>query len=199
MSATHQRANVDGSARWTQLVGRICQGDKNALSELYDASSAQVFGLIVRIISDRATAEEIALDIYVHVWKSADSFDPDRGSAAAWLFLMARSRAIDYLRSKAGQARNRERELPEDYRQVSDGAPDPEAAAEAGSRRAVIVQAMADLEPEKRQAIELAFFGGLSHSEISDHLDLPIGTIKTRIRTGMQKLRKTLAPLGGGL
>jgi len=180
-------------------VERIRGGDKNALSELYDASSAQIFGLIVRIIGDRATAEEIALDTYVQVWKTASSYDPERGSAAAWLFLMARSRAIDYLRSKAGQARGREQSLPEDYRQVSDETPDPEQAAQAGSRRAVIVRALDALEPEKRQAIELAFFGGLSHSEISDRLDLPIGTVKTRIRSGMQRLRQALEPLSGGL
>ncbi len=199
MAVTDQKTNSEVSARWDRLVERIRHGDKDALSELYDASSAQVFGLIVRIVSDRATAEEIALDIYVQVWKAAASFDPQRGSAAAWLFLMARSRAIDYLRSKMGQARDREQALPEEYRQVRDDAPDPEQAAGAGSRRAVIVKALAELEPEKRQAIELAFFGGLSHGEISDRLDLPIGTVKTRIRSGMQKLRKALQPLGGRL
>lgn len=199
MTLPQQRVSGDRSSNWAELVERVSQGDKNALSELYDSSSAQVFGLIVRIVGDRAIAEEIALDIYVQVWKAAASFDPERGSAAAWLFLMARSRAIDYLRSKAGQARGREQALPEDYRQVRDKSADPAAAAEAGSRRAVIVGALADLEPEKRQAIELAFFGGLSHSEISDELDLPIGTVKTRIRSGMQKLRKTLQPLGGQL
>lgn len=199
MAVTDRETTREGATRWDRLVARVRQGDKDALSELYDQSSAQVFGLIVRIVGDSATAEEIALDIYVQVWKAAASFDPERGSAAAWLFLMARSRAIDYLRSKAGQTRSRERELPEEYRQVRDEAPDPEESAGAGSRRAVIVKALGELEPEKRQAIELAFFGGLSHSEISDRLELPIGTVKTRIRSGMQKLRKTLEPLGGRL
>lgn len=199
MSEPGQKLSQDRSARWTQLVERIRDGDKDALSELYDGSSAQVFGLIVRIVGDRATAEEIALDIYVQVWKSAASYDPQRGSAAAWLFLMARSRAIDYLRSKAGQARGREQELPDEYRQVRDGSLDPSEAAEAGSRRAVIVQALDQLDPDKRRAIELAFFDGLTHSEISDQLNLPVGTVKTRIRTGMQRLRTALQPLGGQL
>lgn len=199
MAVTEQKSVGDEAARWTKLVGRIRRGDKNALSELYDSSSAQVFGLIVRIVSDRAAAEEIALDVYVQVWKRATAFDSDRGSAAAWLFLIARSRAIDYLRSRTGQARGREQALPEEYRQISDQSPDPEAAAEAGSRRAVIVAAMDELDTEKRQAVELAFFGGLSHSEIAEQLRLPIGTVKTRIRSGLQKLRQALKPLGDAL
>ena len=156
--------------------GPDSSGDKDALSALYDASSGQVFGLILRIVGDRAVAEEIALDVYVQVWRGAASYDPARGSATAWLLLLARSRAIDYLRSKAGQTRGREQALPEEYRQVADRSPNPEAAAEADSRRTLIDGALGGLDPDKRQAIELAFFGGLSHSEISDHLGLPIGT-----------------------
>lgn len=187
------------STRWALLAARIRTGDKDALSELYDASSGQVFGLVSRIVGDRAVAEEIALDVYLQVWRGSSVHDPERGSATAWLLLLARSRAIDYLRSKAGHARGREQALPEEYRQVADRSPDPEVAAQAGSRRSIIEGALGRLDADKRRAIELAFFGGLSHSEISERLGLPIGTVKTRIRTGMQQLRTVLEPLGGAL
>lgn len=151
----------------------------------------------MRIVGDRAAAEEVALDVYMQVWRGASSFDPERGSATAWLLLLARSRAIHWLRSKAGQSRRREQGPANEHREIADGSPDPEAAVEADDRRAVIVAALGGLDSEKREAIELACFGGLSHGEISERLGLPPGAVQARLRAGIRQLRAALEPWGG--
>jgi len=180
-------------------MARIRRADEAALAELYDETSGQVFGLIVRIIGDRAAAEEVALDIYTQVWTQAGKFDASRGSLWSWLMLLARSRSIDFLRSRTRRAQDREQELNPVVHDLSDAAPDPEAQLLGSVRRRTVLAAMAQLEPAKRSAIELAYFGGLSHTEIAERLGDPLGTVKSRIRSGLMQLREALGPHGGTL
>jgi RNA polymerase sigma-70 factor (ECF subfamily) len=179
-----------------RLAGRLASQDPDALRELYDQTSRLVFGLILRIVGDRAAAEEIALDVYLQVWRRAGSYDPERASFLSWLTLLARSRALDYLRSKQGRARAKEQEL-DPLAHASGGSPEPDAAAWAADRRKAVLCALSTLDQPRRAAIEMAFFEGYSHSEIAERLDAPLGTVKTRIRTGMRQLREQLAAYKG--
>jgi RNA polymerase sigma-70 factor (ECF subfamily) len=176
---------------WTFLIRRAAQGDQAALGDLYDATSQFVYSLAMRILSDSMVAEEVCIDVYQQVWRQAMTYDPQRGSPLSWLLTLTRSRAIDRLRSSRQQ---REREEPltaSDEFQV--GGPEEEAIA--AERRRLVQKALAALKPEQREPIEMAYFLGLSQSEIADRLRQPLGTIKTRIRLGMTKLRDMLLPL----
>ena len=192
------REQGDLSAAPKQLIGRIRRSDSAALAELYDATSGQVFGVILRIVGDRAAAEEITSDVFNQVWTQAGKFDDARGSLWSWLLLMARSRAIDFLRSKLRRSRERERGLDPAVHDVSDRMPNPEEQLLISGRRQVVLAALEDLGPEKRKVLEMAFFGGLTHSEIAGQLGAPLGTVKTRIRSALTQLRKTLESQGGG-
>jgi RNA polymerase sigma-70 factor (ECF subfamily) len=175
---------------WNECLEQVAEGDSQALGRLYDGTHALVYGLALRILGDVADAEEVTLDVYTQVWKTARNFDPRRGSVSAWLVMLARSRAIDRLRA-ASKRRQRE----ETYAEIPDHpAPtvSPEEASLLGQQRQRVRAALATLTPEQRQAIEMAFFSGLSHSELAAKLGQPLGTVKTRIRLGMMKLRELL-------
>jgi len=177
------------------LIARCAQGDQNALAHLYDATAAQVNGLALRILADRETAEEITGDVYLQVWRQAASYDAQRGSPLAWLLTITRSRAIDRLRAAAGE---RKQTAPFELGlKTPSGEPDPEESTTLAQRGRVVRAALDRLSREQREAIELAFFRGLSHAEIADTLGAPLGTVKTRIRLGMCRLREVLAAQGG--
>ena len=180
-------------ARWITLIQRIAQGDQQALATLYDETSRFVFALALRILRDYALAEEATMDVYMQVWRQAQSFSPDRGNPSAWLLKMARSRAIDLLRR--GARKKRLEESLEAAVSLAASTQDPEQASLLGEEQRRTRKALARLNPEQREAIEIAYFAGLSHTEIAQVLGLPLGTIKTRIRTGMMKLRESLASL----
>lgn len=181
-----------GDQDWTKLISAIASGDQAAMGTLYDATSRVVFGLALRILNDRATAEEVMLDVYTQVWRQAGSYDLQRGSAMAWLMTIARSRAIDRLRSGWQDRQRREPlEIVGDARASSSS---PEENTEISERRALVRQALGSISPEQRELIEMAYYGGLSHSEIALQTNLPLGTVKTRIRLGMLKLREMLGP-----
>jgi RNA polymerase sigma-70 factor (ECF subfamily) len=169
-------------------VRRIAAADQGALAALYDATNRLIYGMSLRILGNPADAEEVTLDIYTQVWRNAASFDDRRGSVVAWLMTMARSRAIDRLRSGVKRSR-REESLME-----PDSARAVEAPAQPGIRREVAA-ALETLAPEQREAIELAYWYGYSHSELAVRLGQPLGTVKTRIRMGMMKLRSQLGSL----
>ena len=153
-----------------------------------------MYGLALRILGDVADAEEITLDVFTQVWKSASKFDPGRGSALAWLVMLTRSRSIDRLRSRADRD---VRELPiADSRQPRDISNLPDENSFIRQQRMMVETALGGLTPEQRELIELAFFSGLTHSELALRTGLPLGTVKTRIRLGIIKLRELLAPLG---
>lgn len=180
--------------RCLECVERVCAGDHEALALLYDLTTPVLYPLVLRIVGQAGAAEEVLLDVYLEVWRKAESFDRERGSAMSWLVMLARSRAIDRLRSKVGE-RTRERPLPAD--DVLQGTANPEQEAVVGERRRMIVEALAQLADGQREAIELAFYEGLTHAEIAERLGQPLGTVKTRIRSGMMRLRALLAGLAG--
>lgn len=171
------------------LIGSIATGDQRAMSALYDATNRLVFGLTLRILGDAGTAEEVLLDVYMQVWRQASAFDERRGGPLAWLTTLARSRAIDRLRS------GRQRQQREESLELAGNHSSPaniEEEIAASELRQKVSAALDLLSPEQREVIELAYYGGMSHSEIAVKLELPLGTVKTRTRLGMMKLRETL-------
>ena len=187
------------SAADVALLDRIARRDQAALAELYDRHCRLLFSLILRILRDRGEAEDVLQEVFVRVWDRADSYNASLGTPAAWLVRISRNRAIDRLRSRTVRAAVQapEVERPE---QTRDPAPhaDPEQFAASSEERRAIVEALSALPPEQRLLIESAFFEGYTQSELAERFDLPLGTVKTRIRTGMQSLRRALASLGGG-
>jgi RNA polymerase sigma-70 factor (ECF subfamily) len=180
-----------------RLLERVARGDETALSTLYDRYAGSLYALAGRITGDRADAEEVVLDAFQQAWRDAERFRQERGSVAAWLTMICRSRALDLVRARGRRDRAVNRAgsaTPEDAVAMGRG-PDPTGqAVEGGERHRMIAAALEGLPPVQRQAIELAFFEGLSQSEIADRLGEPLGTIKTRVRLGMQKLRDSLRP-----
>jgi RNA polymerase sigma-70 factor (ECF subfamily) len=179
-------------AAWREYIERARERDHQALAQLYDESCQLVYSLALRILGNPADAEEVTLDVYAQVWRDAAKFDPERGTAAAWLMTLARSRAIDRLRS--GAARRSVEDPFAAVVDVADPGRRPDELGIASQQRLMIQSALAALAPEQREAIELAYFGGLSHTELAARLRQPLGTIKTRIRLGMMKLRELLDP-----
>jgi RNA polymerase sigma-70 factor (ECF subfamily) len=179
--------------RWRAHLVGIAAGNSESLTLLYDESAPLLLGLACRMMRNDADAEEIILDAFEQVWRSARSFDPERGSAWRWLTLLVRSRAIDRLRTSAAR-HNRDYVFPlaAHWDPVSQE-PSPDFATLLNQQRILIRGAMQLLPGEQRQAVELAYFSGLTHVEIASELDVPLGTIKTRIRAGMDKLRISLA------
>ena len=180
-------------AKLAVLVERMAQGDDAALAALYDATSATVHGLALRIVRDPGAAEEVTIDVYSQAFRQAGSYDAQRGNPWAWLLTMARSRAIDRLRAERSRV---QRQQPlETVGDLPGLDPDPEAASHLAERGRLVRAALAGLPPDQRQAIEIAYFTGLSHSEIAARLGQPVGTVKTRIRAAMMRLRESLTPL----
>jgi RNA polymerase sigma-70 factor (ECF subfamily) len=174
----------------------MAAGDHSAMAELYDQTSALVFGLALRIVGEHAAAEDVVLEVYTQAWKQAAAFDPSRGSPSAWLLNLTRSRAIDQRRARR---RDPATEPLETAGEISSDRPGPEAITAAAERQRFVQHALGSLSAELREVIQLAYFGGFSHSEISERLQQPLGTVKTRIRSGMMQLRTLLAPLNAPL
>ncbi len=176
-----------------ELVEGIKRGDSTALDALYERYSSPVYSLVWKILQRPEEAEDVALDVFWQVWRQADRYDPSRGAPPAWIFTVARSRAIDRLRSRH---RREDRTISFDDPAVKldplDEEAGPEAVASFRQTRDAVREAMASLSPVQREAVELAFFKGLTHVEIAERLGQPLGTIKTRIRQGLIKLRNVL-------
>jgi RNA polymerase sigma-70 factor (ECF subfamily) len=178
---------------WAALIKQIAGGDQSALANLYDSTCRLVFGLALRILGDAATAEEVVLDVYTQVWRQASSYDHNRGGPLSWLMTIGRSRAIDRLRS--GRQEQQRKQPLESIGSEAAGAPDPEESSVISERQSLVRAALAELSPEQRQVIELAYYSGLSQTEIAARLGQPLGTVKTRSRLGMMKLRDMLSPV----
>ena len=179
------------------LIGRTAEGDEAALGVLYDKTGSQVYGLAFRVLNDSTMAEEVTMDVYMQVWKQAGKFDQTRGNPIVWLTVLTRSRAIDRLR-----VGKKDRETREPLKEISDErdeAHDPEQRSVCAEQGQIVREALISLPSEQRIIIELAYFEGLSQSEISTHIGEPLGTVKTRVRLGMVKLRNLLGPLEGSL
>ena len=191
--------SVDVSHRNQDLVAlirRVASGEQSAVTAVYDATNRLVFGLILRIVADRATAEEVLLDVYTQVWRQASTYDTSRGVPLAWIMTIARSRAIDRVRS--GKQDHQRREPLDAIGEVRATGINPEEASVYSERQRLVRSALNTLSPEQREVIELAYYSGLSHSEIALKLGQPLGTVKTRTRLGMIKLRDMLRPILGG-
>lgn len=176
-----------------RLMDAIAARDAAALSALYDRHAPGVMGVCLRILRDRAEAEEVAGDVFIEIWNRAERFDPTRGHPVAYLLSLARSRAIDRLRSRV--RRDRIFSAPEDVDARS--AADPFQDSSIAQMRVHLERALAGLQPGQREALELAYFDGMSHSEVAAQLGEPLGTVKTRIRQGLLRLRERLAAVYG--
>ncbi len=179
---------------WSGLVRRAAAGDQTGLAELYDATSQLVFALALRILGNRHEAEDVVVEVYTQAWRSAHTYDASRGTPCSWLLTLTRSRAIDMFRSRK---RERASDPLEAANDVQSDTPNPEDATADAERHRFVRRAMERLSTEQREAIELAYFSGLSHTEIAMQLGQPLGTIKTRIRLGMMRLRELLGHLSG--
>jgi RNA polymerase sigma-70 factor (ECF subfamily) len=171
------------------LVGRK---DPEAFEVLYDRHGGAAYSLAYRIVGDRAAAEEVTQEAFISVWRSGARFDATRGSVRSWLLSVVRNRAIDFLRSKAGKAPK----LDFDDDSALEQRPAAERTEEEALRRETAVEvrgALGKLPGEQSKVIELAYFGGFSHSEIAEMLQLPMGTVKGRMRLGLEKIRGELA------
>ncbi len=175
------------------LIGRTAAGDEAALGAFYDKTGPQVYGLALRMLNDSTMAEEVTMDVYMQVWKQAGRFDQGRGNPMVWLTVLARSRAIDRLR--VGKKDRESRQPLEDISNEQDDAHDPEQRSVCAEQGQIVREALISLPSEQRVIIELAYFEGLSQSEIAAHIGEPLGTVKTRVRLGMVKLRNLLGPL----
>jgi RNA polymerase sigma-70 factor (ECF subfamily) len=166
----------------------VARGDEGALASLYDRYRLILFGLILRILHSRPEAEDVLQDVFIQVWKRAADFDESRGRAFTWLVTLARSRSIDRLRALDSRQRTANEAVLDVPESVSDASED----AVKSEQREVVRNALGALPAEQRQALVLAYFEGLTQSEIASRLGAPLGTIKTRMRSGMTKLRELL-------
>ncbi|MCC7012472.1 MAG: sigma-70 family RNA polymerase sigma factor [Planctomycetes bacterium] len=198
-SAAHEAAatRARDEAHWRELVAAIARGDQGAMAELYDASQRVVFALVLRVLGERESAEEVLLDVYMQVWRRAASFDAERGHVSTWLLTIARSRALDRRRTHLSRARRESPWSDEREAALADRSCtcEPAAAHESEERCSAVRCAILELPDAQRHAIELAFHGDLSHTEIAERLGLPLGTVKTRIRLGLSKLKDQLKGL----
>ena len=181
---------------WVRLVQSIASGDQHALHALYTQTHRLVFTLIMRITGNRETAEELTLDVFHDVWRRAPTYNPAGGSVVGWIMNQARSRAIDRLRFEQRKKRVNDQAVDLLTATTARGPQDAFASREQGR---VLRHALQGLTPEERLAIETAFFGELTYTEVATRLNQPLGTVKTRIRSGLAKLRQVLAGALKGL
>ena len=173
---------------WVALVRSVAARDQVALHGLYERAHRLVFTLCMRITHSRETAEELTIDVFHDVWRRAAGYDPANGTVLGWIMNQARSRAIDRLRFE----QRKKRVEPDDGEAPANDIGYARDAVEAKQESAMLRSALAALTSDERQAIESAYFGGLTYAEVASRLDQPLGTVKTRIRSALQKLRQEL-------
>lgn len=179
------------------LLERIAERNETALERLYDRYSAVLYATAYRIAGERSDAEEIVLDAFAQAWRDAGRFRSERGSVIAWLTMICRSRALDLVRARGRRTRQLDAaSASEPDTPPAMGASEriPSEDVERNERHVVVAQALTALSPPQREAIQLAYYEGLSHSEIAERIGEPLGTVKTRVRLAMQKLRDSLRP-----
>jgi RNA polymerase sigma-70 factor, ECF subfamily len=170
------------------LLHAVARGDEEALARLYDGYRLTLFGLLMRILNSRQEAEDVLQDVFLQVWNRAADFDEARGRPFTWLLTLARSRAIDRLRALGSRERVTQNAAREIVEETSDAIEDAIRAEEGRGVR----NALQELSEDQRHALELAYFEGLTQSEIASRLKTPLGTVKTRMRSGMTRLRELL-------
>jgi RNA polymerase sigma-70 factor, ECF subfamily len=186
-----QEQEVDDTvpASLNDLLAQVAEGDQAAFGSLYDQTSPRVLGLVRRLLKDHAQSEEVTQEIFLEVWQNAKRYDPAKGSATTWILTMAHRRAVDRIRSSQS-TRDRDtkiglRDIETEYDSVSE-------SVEITIEHLRVGQALQRLTELQRQAVTLAYYGGYSHSEVAEMLKVPIGTVKTRLRDGMIRLRDEL-------
>lgn len=177
------------------LVAGMARGDESAASRLYDRHSAVMYGLALRMVRETADAEEVVLDAFAQAWRDAGRYDTTRGTVVGWLTTIARTRALDLIRARGRRTKmtdtaSTQLDAPA---AMGEGFRSADALVDEADRAAAVTSALNGLPEAQRRAIELAFFEGLTHPEVAERLREPLGTVKTRIRLGMQKLRDILA------
>jgi RNA polymerase sigma-70 factor (ECF subfamily) len=175
-----------------ELLKAVASQDEAALAQLYDRYRVILFGLLMRILNNREEAEDVLQEVFLQVWRRAADFDENRGRPFTWLVTMARSRGIDRLRTLASRERVAVAGAKDETEAVSDAASD----AFRSEQRSLVTSALAQLPDEQQRPLILAYFDGLTQTEIAARLGAPLGTVKTRMRTGMMKLREMLAGQG---
>jgi RNA polymerase sigma-70 factor, ECF subfamily len=171
------------------VVSRVARGDEAAFEELFRRTAGSVLGLVRRVLRDPAQSEEVAQEVMVEVWRSATRFDPSRGSATSWIMTMAHARAVDRVRS-AQSARDREervgrRETVREYDEVAE-------EVEVRMEQQAVRSCLGGLTDLQRESVQLAYYGGYTYREVAELLDVPLGTVKTRLRDGLIRLRDCL-------
>jgi RNA polymerase sigma-70 factor (ECF subfamily) len=184
---------VDDRTADQASVARMVGGNQAGLSELYDRHAGMVFSLAMRILRDRVAAEDTVQEVFTQAWRQASTYDVTRGTVGAWLSTLARSRAIDALRARRSRPDGVADETA--ARNLADQAPVPDEDAIRSEQAERVRGALLGLPDAQRVALELAYYEGLTHVEIAERLSEPLGTVKTRIRTGMLKLREELMDL----
>lgn len=177
-----------------ELGTRLGAGDEAALAELYDRYGTLAYSVAVRVLGDPGRAEDVVQDVFLKLWNSAANFDAGRGSLRTWLITAVRNRSIDYLRGRGAHERQ-EREIPATAMDHGTGS-DPWREVSLGLERTAVKEAMDSLPAEQRQAVELAYFSGYSHREISEMIQVPLSTVKGRMRLAMEKIHSYLQGRG---
>ena len=193
------REHVDAPAVWQpvrcvedrdleSLIVRVANGDQNAFAALYDDLAPVVYGVVRRVLRDPAQAEEVAQEVFVEVWKQAPRFDPTRGKVRTWVLMIAHRRAVDRVRSEQAHRDRQARSTPD----AAGAQSGPEDITVDLDDRRRAVEAMTALPSVQREVLELAFYDGLTHVQIAERLDVALGTVKTRVRDGLIRLRSTI-------
>ena len=178
-----------------ELMQRLLHKDKRAFEAIFDRYGDLVYSTSLRVLRDAHLAQDVSQEIFVRLWRKPESYVAERGRFLTWLISVTRNRAVDEIRSRSRRLRHETASPEEQEREIPAGeGNDPALNAQLAEQARTVRAALALLPPEQRQVIELAYFGGLTQQEISDRLEQPLGTVKTRIRLGMQKLRAALAP-----
>jgi RNA polymerase sigma-70 factor (ECF subfamily) len=178
-----------GAVALAGLLRLSARGDETAFAQLYDQTSSRIFGLVLRVVRDPAQAEEVTQEVFLQVWRTASRYDEAKGSALSWLMTLAHRRAVDRVRSAEAAGRQ-----DTTYHQSAHQVPHDTTAeaAETSMEGRRVRSALTELTDVQRQALELAYFGGYTHTEVASMLDLPVGTAKTRIRDGLIRLRDAM-------
>jgi RNA polymerase sigma factor (sigma-70 family) len=186
--ARERASTVEGAPDLNPLMIAVVERSDTALAQLYDLTAAKLYGLARAMLGNTSDAEEVVCDVYVQVWQTAASFDASRGSVLAWLMMICRSRALDLLRQRRARAERESVDRPDDP--TDQGT--PEDVLRQFQEGTAVHRALAQLTPQRRELVALAFFNGLSHQEIAERTKLPIGTVKSHLRRSLLSLREAL-------
>lgn len=194
-AAAHGVDAAGASVVGVDAIARVAAADEGALRELYDTFGRRALAIAWEVLRDRAEAEDVVQQTFVEVWRRARDYDPARGSPMAWIATIAKSRALNQVRTRASQQRRIEAAADQVTTTTTES---PHAAFERGEDRSRLHALMSHLEPEREQVVRLAYFEGLTHTQIAAQTGQPVGTVKTRLRLGIARLAELLARASGG-